>query len=154
VSETATFHGFCDESGTFTLDVPAAFRAYVAKRFKGEEVTLEVYKRRTKRSDKQNRYLHAALTGWARDLGYDIEDLKDALLEQVFGRREIVNPLTGEVKHALAQPHTSTLSTAQFSELVERMVEIAAGTGYIIELPDEFKTRSHRASREKLRRAS
>ena len=141
MTDSALFHGFCDEDGTFSLDYPSAFKAFVSKRWKGEEITLEVYKRRTKRSDKQNRYLHAALTGWARELGYDIEDLKDALLEQVFGLKEVANPLTGEVKKVLQQPHTSTLTTAQFSELVERMVEIAAGTGYIIDLPDEWKQR-------------
>ena len=147
MSESALFHGFCDDDGTFKLDFPSAFKAYVAKRFKGEEITIEVYKRRTKRSDRQNKFLHAALAGWARDLGYDIEDLKDALLEQVFGLREMVNPLSGEVKHALAQPHTSTLTTAQFSELCERMIEIAAGTGYIIELPEEFKARKAKEAR-------
>lgn len=144
----STFHGYCDDTGTFTLDPieRKKFAAFV-RRWKGEELSIDVYRRRTKRTDRQNKYLHAALTGWARELGYDIEDLKDALLEQVFGLKEVPNPLTGEIRTVLAEPHTSHLDTRKFTELVERMVEIAAGTGYLIELPDEFKQRKAKEAR-------
>ena len=142
----STFHGFCDDAGKFTLDYPRAFTAYVS-RFKGEEVTIEVYKRRTKRSDKQNRAWHAALTPWADFLGYDIEELKDELLGIVFGYHEVTSPVSGEVRQVLAEPHSSRLDTQKFALLMERTVEIAAGTGFVIELPDEWKQRRPRERR-------
>lgn len=135
-----SFPGFVKDDGLFYFDVRAAFDAFV-KRFVGEECEIEFRKRRTKRSDKQNRAFHAMITPWALDEGHNIEDLKDDLLEAVFGLRETVNLVTGEVKHVLAEPHTSTLNTQQFAHLMERAVEIAAGCGVILELPDEYNAR-------------
>jgi len=97
------------------------------------------------RSAAQNRALHKMLEPWCKE-GHDIEDLKDDLLRAVFGLREKVDAITGEVTHALAEPHTSKLSKAQFSELMQRAVQIAAECGVWLELPDEYRERVERKS--------
>jgi hypothetical protein len=144
----STFPGFVDDAGKLTLDHRAAFDAY-AKRFKGEEVEIEIRKRRTKRSDKQNRAFHACITPWALGEGHSIEDLKKDILREVFGEREVINAITGEVRMELAEPHTSTLDTVRFAHLMERTVEIAAGCGVILELPDEFKARKQQEAKQR-----
>jgi hypothetical protein len=146
-----TFYGFVNESGVLTLDFPAQFKAYV-KHLKGEEVEVEVRKRRSKRSLKQNASYHALLAVWALSEGHNIEDLKDDCLREVFGLREVVSPITGEVRHVLAEPHTSTLTTEQFARLMDRTVELAAECGVILELPDEFNARKQQERRAEAKR--
>lgn len=143
---SAAFVGFVDDAGTFTLDHRGAFVAY-AKRFKGNEVELELRLRKAKRSDKQNRAYHACIEPWARDEGYPIEDLKRDLLIEVFGSREVTSPVTGAVTLVPVKPHTSRLTVAEFAELMERTVEIAAGCGVILELPSEYTERQAKAAK-------
>ena len=152
---TATFRGFVDDSGVFTLDPldAAKFKAY-RQRFKGEECEFDFRKRRTKRSQRQNAAYHAMLTPWAHQEGHNIEHLKRVCLEEVFGLAEAVHPLTGEVTTTLKEPHTSTLSTVQFAELMERTCELAAGCGVILELPDEYKQRRANEARPPKGRAA
>jgi hypothetical protein len=147
------FLAFVDRDGTCTLDHPAAYRAFI-RRLAGEEVEIEVRKRRTKRSDRQNRAFHACITPWALQEGHNIEDLKDDLLREIFGEREVVNALTGEVRKVLAEPHTSTLDTAKFAHLMERTVELAAGCGVILELPDEFNARKQAEAKRARKQAA
>lgn len=141
-------YGFVTAEGKLELDHKAQFKAFI-QRFRGEEVEIEVRKRRTKRSDKQNRAYHAMLTPWALSEGHYIEDLKDDCLGEVFGFREVVNVVTGEVRKVLAEPHTSTLDTVRFAHLMERTAEIAARCGFIVELPDEYKSRKAKEARRK-----
>jgi len=135
---SGVFVGVVSEAGTLTLDHRAAFLAY-AKRFAGDEVEVELRKRRTKRSDRQNRALHAMLTPWANGEGWPIDDLKRELLCEVFGRREVTSPVTGQITYVPQQPHTSALTTVEFALLMDRAVEIAAGCGVVLELPDEYR---------------
>lgn len=161
----STFQGFvpeerqprcprCGHEKLLSLDRPEQFSRYVRAKLKGEDVELEIRKRRTKRSDRQNRAYHAMLTPWAMSEGHHIEDLKDDCLREVFGEREVVNVITGEVKKVLKEPHTSTLTVAQFNELMERTVEIAADCGVILELPDEYKARKAKEARQSKRRVA
>ena len=75
-----TFPGDCDERGRIAFDIPAAVTAYCRAKFAGQRVDVEIRPRKAKRSDKQNRAFHAAITPWARELGYHVEELKDELL--------------------------------------------------------------------------
>ena len=92
------------------------------------------------RSAAQNKALHVMLEPWA-DEGHDIEDLKDDVLRAVFGEREVVDAITGEIKKVLVEPHTSRLSKRKFSILMERAAQIAAECGVLLELPDEYRQR-------------
>lgn len=134
------FQGFVGEDGKFALDFPAQFYAYVGrKEFRGEEVEIEFRKRRAKRSDRQNRGFHACIAPWAHEEGHNVDDLKRDVLREVFGTREVTNAITGEIGHELAEPHTSRLDVHKFCFLMERTVEIAAGCGVLLQLPDEYK---------------
>jgi hypothetical protein len=143
----ASFVGFVREgSSEVDFDVPAAYRAYV-RRFQGEEVEVEIRKRRAKRSLDQNAALHAMLTPWCLE-GHLMDDLKRDVLRAVFGTREVVNAITGELEVVLAKPHTSKLNTQEFAFLMERAVEIAAECGVILELPDEYNARKAEAAKK------
>jgi hypothetical protein len=144
----STFHGFVDQDGKLTLDHRAAFQAY-AKRLAGEEVELEIRKRRTKRSDRQNRAFWSALTPWAHFLGYEPVELKNELLGLLWGYEEVVSKLTGEVRRVPIKGRSSKLTTQEMSELYEFMAVKAAETGYVIELADEFNARKQAESKRK-----
>lgn len=140
------FLGFVADDGKFKLDFPAQFRAYAGrKEFRGEEVEIEFRKRRTKRSDRQNRALWAALTPWAHELGYEPTELKNELMALLWGYEEAASPLTGELRIIPNKSRSSRLSTREMSELMEFAAVKAAETGYVMELPDEFKARKQAA---------
>jgi hypothetical protein len=44
----------------------------------------------------------------------------------------------------LAQPHTARLTVSQFSELIERTLELAAEDGVWLEAPDEYTKRQQK----------
>ena len=135
----STFLGFVEPDGRLTLDHPAAFKAYIAKRLKGCEVELEIRTRRTKRSDRQNRGYHAMIAPWCQDEGHEPDELKRQLLMHVFGTKEVTNPLTGEVVLVPQKPHTSTLTVREFSDLIEQTLILAAECGVVLMAPDEYR---------------
>ena len=137
----AAFAGDCDATGRITFDEPKAVTAYCRAKFAGKRVDVEIRERKSQRSHEQNRWLHAAFAGWADHLGYGVDELKREVLALVFGTDEIRSPLTGAVCSILREPHTSALNTAQFAELMDRALILAAETGYLIEEPDEFRAR-------------
>lgn len=136
----STFTGFVSDAGRLILDTNAAFLAF-AKRLAGEEVELELRKRRTKRSDRQNAAFWASLTPWSHELGYEPTELKDELLGLLWGYEEHVSKLTGEVRRVPQKGRSSKLTTAEMSELYEFMAVKAAETGYVMVLADEFNAR-------------
>jgi L-lysine 2,3-aminomutase len=114
--------------------------AYAMKRAKDGRYVVTFAAEEETRSAAQNKAFHKMLEPWCAE-GHDIEDLKDDLLREVFGLREKVNAITGEVTHVLAEPHTSKLTKQQFSLLMERSVQIAADCGVRLELPSEYRER-------------
>ena len=132
-----------------TLDFPAQYRAFVAKLAgdTGANICIEVYPRAARKSRRQESGFHAMLAPWAAE-GHRIDDLKRFLLHEVFGEREVTNPITGVVTMELREPHTSTLTMAQYSELIERSLEIAAGCGVILQAPDEYRRQRERREKQ------
>ncbi len=111
---------------------------------KGREIELVVKRRAKTRSGDQNAYywgvvVHLVMEG-LNDLGHDVtqEDTHDFLKGQ-FNAREVVNEATGEV---VKVPRSTTeLSTAEFSEYVERISKWAGEwLGISIPLPNEQQT--------------
>lgn len=142
------FVGFVDDSGKLRLDCPSQFRAYMG-RLKGEEVCVELYKRSAHKSRDQEAGFHAMITPWARDEGHQIDALKRDLLIEIFGMSEKVSPLT---KQPIPnEQHTSKLTMAQYSELIERTLDIAAECGYILVAPDEWKRQQEQARKKQAR---
>jgi hypothetical protein len=148
------FIGTGDEKGHITFEFPKAVTGYIARKFAGKMVEVEIRPYQDKRSDRQNRGFHAMITPWARSRGWEIEHLKQFLLSRVFGLSEFVDPETGEVIKVLAEPHTSALGVGQFSELIERTMELAAYDGCILEAPDEYRRRKQIEAKREARKAA
>lgn len=141
------------EDGRVTFVHGPQARAYL-KRLRvtaGPEIVGQFYEYRQKRSDRQNRGFHAMVSPWAKVEGHRIDDLKRDLLEAVFGTLAVTSLVTGEVKHVLAEPHTSRLTVHQFCELIDRTLEIAAEQGHMLVAPDEYR-RAKDAAEKKARR--
>lgn len=100
----------------------------------GTDIVIEMFQRPQRRSMAQNDAFHAMVRPWAKEEGWDIDELKRDLLGTVFGWDG--SPL-GE-NRVPKEPHTSSLSKEDFAELMERTVEIAARQGVILQLPDEY----------------
>lgn len=134
------FVGFVPAEGEIVfqkvLDFPSAFKAYLAK-FRGDEIEVEVHKKGAKKTREQEAGFHAMIAPWCRDEGHEIGDLKRYLLGEIFGYREEVSKLTK--LPLLVKPHTSKLNKAEYSELIERTMEIAAWAGYVLIAPDEYR---------------
>ena len=142
-----------DERGHVRFAHPAQAHAYLRGKFAGQAIVGQFYPHREKRNDRQNRGFHAMVAPWAKAEGHRIDDLKDDLLEAVFGTIEVTSLVTGEVRKVLAEPHTSKLTVGQFSDLIDRTLEIAAEQGVILVAPDEYR-RAKEKERRRLERAA
>lgn len=146
-ADPALFKADCDVDGKVRLCFPAQARAYCKRKFAGQPIDVMIAPAGLLKSRLQESGFHAMLGPWAKE-GHRIDDLKRFLLLEVFGEREVVNPITGEVSMVLREPHTSTLSRGKYSELIERTLEIAAGLGIILEAPHEYRERKEREARK------
>ena len=132
------FPGRVDADGRIHLDEPRR-QAEHCKGLAGQRVEVIIAAQGQLKSRLQECGFHAMITPWAKSEGHRIDDLKRDLLREIFGEQEHVNPITGEVSMVLREPHTSTLSRAKYSELIERTLEIAAGCGVVLKAPDEYR---------------
>ena len=130
----SVFIGFVSDAGKLTLDFPKQMTAYL-KHLAGHEVEVEIRKRRSRRSADQNRGFHAMIAPWAKSEGHDVDDLKSDLMGTVFGWAEKRTLADNRVP---LRRHTSELNTAEFSELIDRTLQIAAECGVILQAPDEY----------------
>jgi hypothetical protein len=123
------FIGVVTETGKLVLDAPKVFRAYVA-RFIGEEVEVEVRKRRSKRSTEQNAfYWSVVIPPLAEHCGYTHDEMHEALKAKFLGQEDLSRGL-------LRIGSTRKLSTAEFSDYLERVTVWAAGElGVVIAPP-------------------
>ena len=142
--DPAVFLGRVDEEGKIHLDFPAQQKAYCKRKLAGQCVDVLIAPQGDPKTRLQEKGFHAMITPWAREEGHAIDSLKRDLLGAIFGWEEHTNPITGEVRMELREPHTSTLSRRKYAELIERSVEIAAECGVILELPQEYTQRKER----------
>lgn len=139
--DPAVFTGTVDDDGKIRLEFPQQQRAYCKRKLAGQCVDVLVAPQGLLKSRLQESGFHAMITPWAQSAGHRIDDLKVDLLREIFGEQEHTSPITGEVRMALREPHTSKLSRAKYSELIERTLEIAARCGVILEAPNEYRER-------------
>jgi hypothetical protein len=123
------------QDGQLTLNAPAAYARHLGT-LEGQWVEVVVRKRRTRRSNAQNRWWWGvAIRMIADEYGYDLHDddaLHHALVAKCFGAKTDVYGLT------LPERRSSKLTTAEFSALMEWVVRWAATElGMRIPLPDE-----------------
>lgn len=126
----SAFIGMVTDAGKLVLDYPNAFRAY-AQRFAGHEVEVQIRKRRTKRSDQQNRYWHGVVVALlAEHCGYSHDEMHEALKAKFLGTEDMTRGLW-------RIGSTRKLSTTEFADLTERvMVWAAEELGVVIPSPE------------------
>lgn len=151
--DPAVFTGVADSEGRIRLDHPSQQRAYCKRKLAGEAVDVIIASAGVMKTRLQEAGFHAMITPWAKSEGHRIDDLKIDLLRHIFGEQEHVNPITGEVTMVLREPHTSTLSRAKYSELIERTLEIAGECGVILEAPHEYRERKERERQRAIKKA-
>lgn len=143
----STFLGVIDAKGRIVPDFPGPLHAYLLKRFGvGACIEFEVREQGTKRTDRQNKALHALITEWARHRGETPDALKQWVKAEVFGTVEI--DVQGHVFQVLAKPHSSRLSIAEFCHLIEEVLRLAAEDGCWLQAPDEYRKAKEKAARQ------
>lgn len=144
------FHGRVTPTGQVVWDFPEVVLAYRKRLYAQTDghITGQFYPYRSRRSDRQNRALHALLTPWARERGWSVDDLKDTMLGIAFGRVERVMPVTGEVVKVLAEPHSSHLDVGKFCHLIEEVLRVAAEDDYWLESPEIYRKSKEEAERK------
>lgn len=143
-ADPAVFLGTVDDEGRIRLDFPQQQRAYCKRKLAGQCVDIIIAPQGAMKTRLQEAGFHAMITPWARTEGHQIDELKRDLLREIFGEREHLNPITGEVGMVLREPHTSTLNRVKYSELIERTLDIAASCGHVLEAPNEYRERKRR----------
>lgn len=148
-ADPAVFTGLVDAEGRIHLEHPKQQVAYCKRKLAGKCVDVMVAEQGLMKSRLQESGFHAMITPWAKAEGHRIDDLKRDLLREIFGELEHTNPINGVVTMVLREPHTSTLSRAKYSELIERTLEIAGECGVILEAPNEYRERKAREAKRK-----
>ena len=126
-----------DASGHLSPLIRQQIAAWL-RHFAGQDVEIEIRKQGTRKSRDQEAGFHAMITPWAHESGHRIDDLKLDLLGEIFGWSEI--PSRWGKCYPL-RLHTSELSKADYSILIDRTLQIAAECGTILVAPDEFTVR-------------
>lgn len=152
-ADPAVFLGRVDADGVVHLDFPHQQRAYCKAKLAGQCVDVIICEQGELKTRLHEKGFHAMIQPWAKQEGHTIEDLKRDLLLEIFGTRERVNLLNGEVTLVPAELHTSTLNRSKYSELIERTLEIAAECGHILEAPHEYRMRKEQEQRKRERAA-
>jgi hypothetical protein len=154
-SDVPQFIGYAAPDGTWNVEFPSQVRAW-CKNLAGDtgcELLVTIVDAHSTKTKRQERGFHACITPWARHKGWDVDHLKQFLLARVFGTFIFVDPGTGEEFRILTEPHTSRLTRKQYSELIERTMDIAAEDGFILIPPDEWRI-TKAADRRKAERAA
>ena len=150
--DVAVFVGTVDAEGRIKLDFPSQQRAYCKAKLAGQCVDVIIAPTGHAKTRLQEKGFHAMIQPWALKEGHRIDDLKRDCLRAVFGEQEHVNPITGEVVMVLREPHTSTLNRAQYSELIERTLEIGAECGVVLIAPNEYREMKEKARKRAAKR--
>lgn len=132
------FHGDVTADVKLILDAAEAeLRRGYLRKLAGQRVQIVVRKFRKNRSDRQNRWWWGiAVPLIAQELGYDKhehEDVHYALVAKCFGVH-----FDDRLKQEVPNKRSSSLTTAEFSELMEWAVRVAAiEWGIQLPLPNE-----------------
>src|SRR4051812_29557654 len=99
--DPAVFLGTVDAEGKIRLDFPQQQRAYCKRKLAGQCVDVIIAPQGVLKTRLQECGFHAMIAPWAKEEGHAIDDLKRDILREVFGEREHLNPITGEVTMVL-----------------------------------------------------
>jgi hypothetical protein len=115
------------EDGKFI--VPAHFVSEVKKYFKDTNVEFICRRKRSHRSDKQNRLWWLYMTILSNEIGYTKEEIHE-ICKFKFLKREKVDETTGEVLEYLGS--TAKLNKSDFADMTSDLIQWAAETFKIV----------------------
>lgn len=147
-SPRGLFPAYIEDDGRVKFDFPTQAHAFNREYLKGHDVYVEIYKRRGKRSVKQNRWLYAFLKPLAEVLGVTVEELKLIGLVALWGTHDVMG------YRVPVKAHTSDLDTEEFSDLCAWYQQKAAERGVLILDPNEWKAAKRKRERAELKKAS
>ena len=107
-----TFYGSVNSDGILKIRDRNNFDKYL-KQFAEKDVTIDIKRKKSKRSDEQNKFFHAWVGLLAEYIGYSSEEMKD-ILKYKFLRVEEVDEMTGET--FVYCKNTSRLNKAEFAD--------------------------------------
>lgn len=126
-----SFVGFVDINGKLSIDRLDHFKAY-CKHFAGNEVEVEVRKRRSRRGLKANAFYWAAvLPPIAHRLeGWTVDEVHEAMKAKFLGREDL--------EHGLSKIGSSAkLNVEEFAQYLDSIILWAAETlGVVIDVPE------------------
>lgn len=144
--------GFAHVGGKLSLDFPTPFKAWIAKLAgtTGAEVSVFVVDRAWFQTNEQRKGYHAMLQPMSRETGLSMTALKQYFLGEVFGWEDFKGV------RVLVQPSTADLNKKQYSELIERSLDIAVTDfdGFQLEPPSEWTERKRKAREHAARKAA
>ena len=128
---TPIFTGIIDK-GKLTLDNPQRYLVHLSK-FEGKRIEIVLRKRRSQRSDGQNRwYWGVCVEILANHCGYDPEEMHEAL------KIKFLSDRTEDEKGLMRVGSTARLTTDEFIAYTNRVVRWAAESLYVyIPSPNE-----------------
>lgn len=144
--------GFAQPGGKLTLDFPTPFKAWIGKLAgtTGAEVGVFVFDKAWFKTRQQEKGFHAMIQPLAREQGWAVSALKQYLLGEIFGWVEFKGV------RVLVEPSTAALNKRQYSELIERSMDIAVTDfdGFQLEAPSEYRDRKERERKQAARKAA
>lgn len=141
MSTRGIFPGFITDEGKVKFDKPTEAHTFNREYFAESEVTIEIYKRRSKRSKDQNAWMHVAIKPLADKLGVTVTSLKLILLGETFGWATVLG------KPFPIRDATSDLNTEEFSDVMAIAQQLAAEHGVLILDPSQWKAAKRKQQR-------
>lgn len=144
-------YGFAHVGGKLTLDFPTPFKSWIAKLAgeTGAEVVLFVADKAWLKTRQQEKGFHVMIAPLVVKTGWKIEALKQYLLGDIFGWADLKDGI-----RVLVEPSTAALNKKQYSELIERTLEIAAEDfDTWLEAPSEWTARKEQERKQASKQA-
>jgi hypothetical protein len=104
------------------------------KQFEGKDVEITIERKRSKRSDNQNRYWWACMTLLSKHFGYTKNEMHE-IAKYMFLKGEKVNETTGEIFEYLRS--STELTKTEFASMTDNLIRWAAEHGVVLPLPNE-----------------
>lgn len=142
--------GYAHVGGKLDLDFKTPFTAWIAKLAgaSGAEVGIFVFDKAWFKTRQQEKGFHAMIQPLSAATGWAMSALKQYFLGEIFGWTEIKGV------RVLVEPSTSALNKRQYSELIERSMDIAVTDfeGFQLEAPSEYRERKEAERKQAARK--
>lgn len=107
------------------------------KQFEGKDLEITFERKRSKRSDNQNRYWWFCMEILGKELGYRKDEMHE-ICKFMFLKAEKVDEKTGEIFQYLRS--STELTKIEFADMTSNLIQWAAEHGTVLPLPNEQLT--------------